>query len=431
MSRTKKSIVATIFISILFLSSGCTASEGTDILQEDYSHYTQDSPIEATPNISVDEDISEEDNTSYLCECGMPFVSIQHSPLNIKDISIHSDFLDIFETIHTTTYLQWETEFYSTLAFWSDEPLRNFTFLSLGFNEYNERMSFYTQEVPLTIEELLPTDVIILNVAFIHYLIPRGGITFKDESGMQWRIFIQDVSVRGGCELCFHSFILSPHDETHFADWTDTTCNINQVIEDFLYPLHTIFSSGHSRDSGALISYELSTDKWFNRYGEQIEPPSFFQDSSIPIGFSLYDFDSGGIPYLLLHIAGLGFGGPAFPMMYRFIDGSYEPAIWLGRTPAFFRDRDGRVIVHYNVDYGGHYAYYHLIFTDDSVEKELIARPNWGDMDSWWLHHQYPYWWQNPTIYGMPDENLTPILPLTELENHITEAIRSRHGLSD
>jgi len=407
--------------------SGCTASEQVETLD---SPYTSTSPAEVMPDIQTTKDISEEDNTSYLCECGMPFISTLSLPLNIKDIDAYSDFLDTFEIVYTTTYLQWETEFYSTLAFWSDEPLREFTFLSLGFNGDSERMSFYTQEVLLTIDELLPTDVVVLNVAFIHYLIPRGGITFIDESGTQWRIFIQDVSVRGGCELCFHSFILNPHDETHFADWIDDI-HINQAIEDFLYPLHTIFSFGHSRDSGALISYEHSTGEWFNRYGELIEPPPFFQYSSIPIDFSLYDFDNDGIPYLLIYIAGLGFGGPAFPMLYRFIDGSYEPAIWFDRAPAFFRDREGRVIVHYDVNYGGHYAYYYLIFTEDGVEKELIVTPNWDDMNEWWLHHQYPYWEQNPTIFSMPEETLTPILPLTELEHLITEAIRSRHGLSD
>lgn len=205
--------------------------------------------------------------------------------------------------------------------------------------------------------------------------------------------------------------------------------DVTQAIEDFLYPLHTIFDFGFSRDSGALASYEMLYGAWFNRYGEQIEPPSYFEHSTVPLGFSLYDFDGDGIPTILVYIAGLGFGGPASPRVYRFVEGEYVPVIHLNRSPSFFADSERRVIVHYNIEYGGAFGYYLLTFTNGGAEKELIAAPNWNDIESWYAHHQYPYWNQNPTIFGMPDEILTPILPLNDLEVLIIQSIRHRHGL--
>jgi|GEM_PF-3405256 len=202
-----------------------------------------------------------------------------------------------------------------------------------------------------------------------------------------------------------------------------------RAIEDFLYPLHTIFSYGTSRDSGALISYELLEGTWFNRHGEPIDQPWFVQYSTVPWGFSLLDFDNNGIPEILIYYGGLHFGGPPFPAIYRFIDGRYTQVIQLNRMPDFFTDRDGRIIVHYNVDYGGAYGYYHLIFTDDGAQKMLISEPSGDDWAAWQEHHQYPYFQQNPTIFGMPEKTLTPILPLTELENRITESVMRRHGL--
>ena len=157
-----------------------------------------------------------------LCECGMTFpIIVQTPPINMQDSDVNAEFLDDFETVHTYTYIQWDTEWYSTLAFWPDAPVRDFKFVSLNFDAGDERMYFYTREVLLTVDELLPTDVVVLNVAFFHYLIPRGGIVFTDDSGEQRRMLITDVSMRGGCEVCFRSFVLSFHDESHFADWID------------------------------------------------------------------------------------------------------------------------------------------------------------------------------------------------------------------
>ena len=118
--------------------------------------------------------------------------------------------------------LYWQGQLvYDTLVIWADEPLRDFSFVSLTFNsDYGEsdevRDYFYTREVLLTIDELTPTDAVVLNVFFPHYLISRGGVVFTDADGIQRRMFIAE-SMRGGC---WPHFYLSPHnDETHWADW--------------------------------------------------------------------------------------------------------------------------------------------------------------------------------------------------------------------
>ena len=205
-----------------------------------------------------------------------------------------------------------------------------------------------------------------------------------------------------------------------------------QAIEDFLYPLHTIFSYGTSRDSGALMSYDLSEGEWFNRYGEPITQPWFIYDSTVPWGFSLYNFNNDDIFQILVYYGGLHFGGPPAPTMYRFIDGKFRPVTLFNRIPRFFMDNAGRIVVHYFVEYGGVFAYYYLVFTEDGAYKKLITSPHFpDDWDSWLEHHQYTYFDYNPSIWGMPDETLTPILPLTELEEYIRANVMRRHGLEE
>ena len=155
-----------------------------------------------------------------LCGCGLyPAHYVLPSPtppLNILSRDIDDEFLSTFDTVHTFTYQQWETDWYGTIILWPDEPLRDFAFLSILFDEDDDGMFYTVREELLTIDKLLPGHAVVLNVAFFHYLIPRGGVIFTDANGVQRRMLIADVSVRGGC---FPYFILIPHDETHWADW--------------------------------------------------------------------------------------------------------------------------------------------------------------------------------------------------------------------
>ena len=214
--------------------------------------------------------------------------------------------------------------------------------------------------------------------------------------------------------------------------------SIIQAIEDFLYPLYTIF--GLDIDSGALVSYKFREGEmaWFNRCGQRIDEPEFVRHQTAPFGFRLYDLEGDGIPEIIIFRGGLGFGGPASASIYRFVDDGYEFSVFLGRMPSFFRCRAGRIIVHHNVDYGGEYGYYALTFNPYGAQREPITGLGWDfeewDFEEWeaefadWIrHHMWPYWNLHPTIFRMPEETLTPIIRLSRLENIITDNLRQRH----
>ena len=107
-----------------------------------------------------------------------------------------------FENIHRITYHQFETErHYYSFIIWTDEPLRDFFFASLdvaGHYWYDDKLVIGTREVIFEIDELLPGDAIIFDVAFSHYFLPRAGVGFTDSNGANRRMFILE-SMRGGC----------------------------------------------------------------------------------------------------------------------------------------------------------------------------------------------------------------------------------------
>jgi len=162
------------------------------------------------------------------CYCGMTYLHEAGRrptpPLNIEENGIDTEFLNTFETIHAVTHLAWETDWYSTLAFWSDVPLFDFSFVSLCLEVDDDPYraafyTFYTTEVLFAIDKLMPSDVIVMDVSLSHYLIPEVGFMFTDENNLHVRMFLRDASVRGGCDQCFIGYMLTLHDETYWADW--------------------------------------------------------------------------------------------------------------------------------------------------------------------------------------------------------------------
>ena len=131
--------------------------------------------------------------------------------MNIQELWEGRRSLDEFDEIHTVTYLQFETQWYGSIMLWSDKPLWDFTFVSLDVAGHYWRsrqwrepeLVIETKEVLLTIPKLLPTDAVVLNVAFAHYLIPHGAIIFTDERGDRWRMFVTE-SMAGGDVPIFH-----------------------------------------------------------------------------------------------------------------------------------------------------------------------------------------------------------------------------------
>ena len=224
-----------------------------------------------------------------------------------------------------------------------------------------------------------------------------------------------------------------------------------QALEDFLFPLLTIFDFGNSMNSGALIShvwrdeygYLLDEYIWVNRYGETVKQPDFFRIGSFgcyysPLEFALYDFNHDGIPVLLVDYFPLYRCG-GFVGVYRFVDGEYKATTSTLHTGSreFFTDSAGRIVFFVENFRDGIYAYYHFTLHDEGAELELISQPDmetfgWEhEYYAWAAHHRYPYWQHSPSIFRMPEETLTHFPRLTELEEQITANIRHRHGLGD
>ena len=218
----KKSIQICVLIIILFLSS-CTNESVyyPEININSIVYLENENGIEVTYIISTEEyklilptydegDLNADSTTYELCPiCHSHYVheALRQPtpPVNIYDGNI-TELTHDFGNIHTVTYLQRETEWYGTIILYSDMPLTNFSFVSLdvaGHDWVDGELVIDTKEVLLAIPNLLPADVVILNVAFAHYLLPHGAIIFANEIGEQRRMFIQE-DMRGGCFPLFH-----------------------------------------------------------------------------------------------------------------------------------------------------------------------------------------------------------------------------------
>ena len=158
-------------------------------------HYRHEQLRQPTPPINIHEIFA-----PWLGDWDEDFPQEEH------DANI-ANFVWRFENIHMVTYTQFETDWYGTIILWTDEPLRDFSFVSLDVagHDWDEdgQLVIDTREVILTIPKLLPTDVVVLNIAFAHYLLPHGAIIFTDEHGIRKRMFIQE-SMRGGCFPLYH-----------------------------------------------------------------------------------------------------------------------------------------------------------------------------------------------------------------------------------
>jgi|GEM_PF-3917247 len=122
--------------------------------------------------------------------------------LNIRDLwQVDDDFLSQFENIHTAEYLQWETEFPATLIIWPNEPLRDFSFVSVHSNAI---CCAYVGRSILTVDELQPSDAVVLTLALMGYIHPACGVIFTDTNGERhYKIFFQEISDLGDGQV-FH-----------------------------------------------------------------------------------------------------------------------------------------------------------------------------------------------------------------------------------
>jgi hypothetical protein len=133
-----------------------------------------------------------------------------------------------------------------------------------------------------------------------------------------------------------------------------------QALEDFLFPLLSIRTFGdieYLSGSGGLIYFEfIQTDDewelvWFDRFGERIDEPEFF-NGSLPRYFSLFDLNNDGTPAVLMKYFPLDHGGSG-AMLYRFINDEYvvQEGGFFCISSEFFLDRNGRIVVFEHNEY--------------------------------------------------------------------------------
>jgi len=173
--------------------------------------------------------------------------------------------------------------------------------------------------------------------------------------------------------------------------------------------------------------------------------------------FKLYALDHSGIPVIFIHFNQTFEGGYAgFYMVFgyrngeyrmletaSFIDGVRQEWLLLNSVTDFFVDDYGRVITFFNSDYHGVHRYEHLVLTETHAELHFVAGLDEWDWDSgaWeeWDDYHWSNWedtpesWRqvdgwlfhNPTIWGT-DIPITPLEPLTQLQEEITVSILAR-----
>jgi len=209
--------------------------------------------------------------------------------------------------------------------------------------------------------------------------------------------------------------------------------NIMQAAEDLLVTMPTIFSLGFGVDSGALMSYapdDVIGWHWFDHYGNPMyERMDFLRLGLVPRHFVLLDLDGEDIPSIFVKYEGLHIGSHA-GILFRYYNGEFRQTrgiqhpwshhgmneYYFLATDRFYKDSQGDIIVRINDDYYGLRNYLSIHFNNYRIEPRFAFMQHMINIiDGFAYFH----------------ETLTPIMPMTELEEELTAAVRSRLGIAD
>ena len=190
-------------------------------------------------------------------------------------------------------------------------------------------------------------------------------------------------------------------------------------------------------------------ETFYDRGGNQIPPsPPTMRRSvhtnpntyALAWSYTLHDLKGDGIPQIIVVYTPQLLGGfSSDTVLYMFIDGEYREALELGPAPDFFTDPDGRVIVFHNDGLGGYFAYYYLELsaTGARLEPLITLDDEWqmynhitGEHVSWEDWNQHVADGTPATLPGMPAQTLTPLPPLTRLQDDITQSIHRQLGIT-
>jgi len=250
-----KKIIWIVIVGALFVTmAGCGDSDNNADIGEPQELLVAPAPEEA-------DEIVELIHEPERCECGISLASdvarAPTPPINIHDLA-NDEFLDTFDHLHFFEYADWETDWRNRLVIWTDEPVQEMSFVTLGFAHVVSQFYHYTADEHFTISQLAPGEAFVLDVAFAHYLIPGGGLRFVDAMGELRHMMIIE-SMAGICE-CWSRFLLQ-----EFYDRTATPPEQR---------VNSIYPTNHQHDiiTQLLGDYRLGeVDEWRGGYpSEQV-----------------------------------------------------------------------------------------------------------------------------------------------------------------
>ena len=168
---------------------------------------------------------------------------------------------------------------------------------------------------------------------------------------------------------------------------------------------------------------------FFDQNGELIADAPFIYPSdhtdtvpAIARSFSLHDLNGDGTPFIVIstvHMTSEGFGWRGSPQLYRFVNGEFWHIHTFRTTPHFFTDNNGRLVVHYSDGYYNIYDFYYLDFTEDGVQIERMVELD-GLSSCEFVQ----------TITETR-ESLDRLPNWTRLEDHVTNLVRQRLGITE
>lgn len=275
----KKTVVITLILLVIaMLLSACVNTTSEHLDADDYIQSeaagTSDSEItvdsDSSGNIpestqavterdaAADAAIAESRTLEEeLCDCGINYArdvfNMRGSPPFEISTGDEDGFLDGFNTIHSFSYSDYDAQWYQRIIIWTDTPVRDLTFITLDYDFLGRRNYFYTREALFTIDEFLPGDAFVLDVAFSVYQIPQGGLSFIGENGERQFISLHE-NMAGEC-FCAQLFFMRQFD--------DRTAVLPENRINSIYPT----AEQHEIISGLLGDYELGEIYEFINHG--------------------------------------------------------------------------------------------------------------------------------------------------------------------
>ena len=229
-SMKKAALIAFAVCLCLFLAA-CS-----DDYSETYEPYRADEAYEADEVYDAYEagevyDADGADEPPEFCDCGSFYADMvvrqDTPPLHIHEFP-DDDFMEQFAVRHYVDFADWDTEWRARLVVWTERAITELSFVSLTDHVWVFDILHYpahARETVFTLDALLPGEALVLDVSFMHYLIPRGMLTFTDYDGTRQSMLITE-SMAGGCIPWYHlrpfsdPFNIAPHQRVNSAEPT-------------------------------------------------------------------------------------------------------------------------------------------------------------------------------------------------------------------